>query len=174
MKGVGEKCVELEGPSSLFTINYRENIRSEIGIKPVFYTTQWDHATYTLSLKKHFTPKKKTLHAHMLTHLCKFNSPNNTIKINNNKTPVHNMVLELCICVVEIFVGCNWCFWGLWLWVCGCTVCCWEKKNLKNELNQRKGRRVCGHTGSAMGTCWWYGGFFKGGELLIRVWLREK
>ena len=51
------------------------------------------------------------------------------------------MVLELLICVVEIFVGCNWCFWGLWLWVCGCFVCCWEKKkkkNLKNELNQRK------------------------------------
>ena len=40
MKGVGEKCVESEDPSSLFTINYRENIRSEIGIKPVFYATQ--------------------------------------------------------------------------------------------------------------------------------------
>ena len=49
-----------------------------------------------------------------------------------------------------------------------------KKKNLKNELNQRKGRWVCGHTGSAMGTCWWYGGFVKGGELLIQVWLREK
>ena len=49
-----------------------------------------------------------------------------------------------------------------------------KKKNLKNELNQRKGRWVCGHTGFAMGTCWWYGGFVKGGELLIQVWLREK
>ena len=33
----------------------RENIGSETGVKLVFYASQWDHATYTLSLKKHFT-----------------------------------------------------------------------------------------------------------------------
>ena len=54
------------------------------------------------------------------------------------------------------------------------VLCVVEKKYLKNELNQRKGRWVCGHTGSVMGTCWWYGGFVMGGELLIQVWLREK
>ena len=59
---------------------------------------------------------------------------------------------------------------GLWVF----CVLLRKKKNLKNELNQRKGRWVCGHTGFAMGTCWWYGGFVKGGELLIQVWLREK
>ena len=90
-------------------------------------------------LKETFhTLKKKTLHAHMLTHLCKFNSPNNTTKINDNKNPVHNMVLELCICVVEIFVGCNWWFWGLWFWVCGCSVCCWEKKKSKEWVKSKK------------------------------------
>ena len=69
--------------------------------------------------------------------------------------------------VIGVFEGCD----------CGFVVFCVllrKKKNLKNELNQRKGRWVCGHSGSAMGTCWWYGGFFKGGELLIQVWLREK
>ena len=68
--------------------------------------------------------------------------------------------------VIGVFEGCD----------CGFVVFCVllrKKKNLKNELNQRKGRWVCGHSGSAMGTCWWYGGFVKGGELLIQVWLRE-
>ena len=34
------------------------------------------------------------------------------------------------ICVVEIFVGCNWFFWGLWLWVCGVLCVVEKKKNL--------------------------------------------
>ena len=60
------------------------------------------------------------------------------------------------------------------MWVCGVLCAAENKKNLKNELNQRKGRWVCGHSvcsvagdESAMGTCWWYGGFVKGGELII-------
>ena len=62
-----------------------------------------------------------------------------------------------------------------WFWVCG-VLCVVEKKKLKNKLNQRKGRWVCGHSvcsvaddGSTMGTCWWYGGFVKGGELMISM-----
>ena len=79
-----------------------------------------------------------------------------------------------CLVVVAgwVFEGCD----------CGFVVFCVllrRKKNLKNELNQREGRWICGHSacsvgdnGSAMGTCWWSGGFVKGGELLIQVWLK--
>ena len=81
-----------------------------------------------------------------------------------------------CLVVVVgwVFEGCD----------CGFVVFCVllrRKKNLKNELNQRKERWVCCHSvysvvsdWFAIGTCLWYGGFVKGGELLIQVWLREK
>ena len=57
------KRVTLVPPMGSFTlfnpiavVFLRENIGSGIGVKLVFYASQWDHATYTLSLKKHFTP----------------------------------------------------------------------------------------------------------------------
>ena len=57
------KRVTLVPPMGSFTlfnpiavVFLRENIGFGTGVKPMFYASQWDHATYTLTLKKHFTP----------------------------------------------------------------------------------------------------------------------